>query len=143
MLPRREPRLREERVVGGHEDFSETSGRWPIELLRHRHRVPLVDGRQLGLAAAPDDRHHPVTLGEAQRARPQRGHLAGELHAGDVLGPAGRRRVAAPHLMQVTTVHAGGPDPHEQLTHTGRGVRVLFDMQLAVDDRGRPHGGGS
>ena len=36
---------------------------------------------QLGLAAAAHDRHHPVALREALRARAQGRHLAGQLEA--------------------------------------------------------------
>ena len=56
----------------------------PVEPVGHRHRGALVHHRQLGLAAAAHDRHHPVALGEALRARAQGRHLAGQLEARDV-----------------------------------------------------------
>ena len=85
-------RLREERVVRGGEDLGHGPGGLPVELLGHRHRGALVDDRELGLAAAGDDRHHAVARLEALHAGADLDDLAGQLEAGDVL----RRRRAAP-----------------------------------------------
>ena len=54
----------------------------PREALWDRHQDPLVDDRELGLAAAADDPHHPLSLLEA---------LAHRAH-----GPRPRRRARAP-----------------------------------------------
>ena len=84
-------RLREQRVVGGREDLGDAARRRPVEAVRDRHRLALVDDAQLGLAAAAGDRHHAVAGREARRAGPGRLHLAGQLEPRDV----GRRARAA------------------------------------------------
>ena len=93
-----QPGLGEERVVGGGEDLGHAAGGLPLELLGHRHRGALVDDRELGLAAARDDRHHAVAGLEALDAGAALDDLARQLEAGDVLRRAGRRRVAALEL---------------------------------------------
>ena len=89
-LARREPALREERVVRGRVDLDEAAGGRPVERLGHRQRQPLVHDGQLGMAAAAEQRHHTVADREAKRVRPDRRDLARALEAGNVL-----RRVAA------------------------------------------------
>ena len=104
--------------------------------------MPLVDDRQLRLAAAADDRHHAVAGGRSA-SRPVRSrHLAGELQAGDVRRPAGRRRVEPAALHHVGAVEAGGAHAHEHLVLAGPRVGVLLDEDLAVADRDGAHGGG-
>ena len=62
----------------------------PVERVGHRHRLALVDRRELGLPAAADDGHDAVAGLEAGRARAERDDLAGELEPGDVLRRARR-----------------------------------------------------
>ena len=88
--------------------------------------------RQLGLAAAPDDRHHAVALREALRARAERLDLAGELQAGDVGGRAGRRRVGAPPLEHVRPVQARCAHANQQLALAWLGIGALLHDQLPV-----------
>ena len=97
---------------------------------------------QLGLAAAADDRHHAVALGEALGARAARHDLAGELEPGDVGRRARRRRVVARALVHVGAVEPGGVHPDEHLAGAGLRVGVLGDDDLAVADGGRAHGRG-
>ena len=77
-----QPGLGEDRVVGGGEDLGDAARLRPVERVRDRHRGALVHDGQLGLAAAADDRHHPVADVEALRAGAERGHLAGQLEPG-------------------------------------------------------------
>ena len=71
--------------------------------------------RELGLAAAADDRHHAVAELEAADAAAGGDHLAGELQPRDVGRRAGRRRVAALELEHVGAVEPRGADADEQL----------------------------
>ena len=102
--------------------------------------LALVHDRELGLAAAADDPHHAIALGEARRARrraPRR--LAGQLEAGDVRRAAGRRGIAPAQLQHVGAVDAGRGDADEHLAGARLGVGVLLDEDLAVADRGGTH----
>ena len=140
MLARAQPGLGEDRVVGGREDLGHAARLRPVERVRDRHRRPLVHHRQLGLAAASDDRHHPVTHVEALRVGAERGHLAGQLEAGDVGRRAGRGGVGAAQLEHVGAVEPGGLDPHEDLAARGLRIRPLLDDELPVLDRHGAHG---
>ena len=131
--------LGEERVVGGREDLGHAARGLPVELLGHRHGGALVDDRELGLAAAGDDRHHAVADLEALHARTALDHLAGQLEAGDVLRRAGRRRIAALELLDVGAVEPGAAHAHEQVGVPGDRIGVLLDGDRAVPDRGRAH----
>ena len=106
----------------------------------HRHQQPLVHDRELGLGAAADDRHHARARLEAGRFRPERDDLARQLHPGDVLGIARRRRVQAALLHHVAAVQARRPHPHEHLFAERLGVGMLLDHDLLVADRGGAHG---
>ena len=55
-------------------------------------------------------------------ARPERGHLAGELQAGNVLRRAGRRRVEPAPLHHVRAVQPGRAHAHEHLARARHGV---------------------
>ena len=66
---------------------------------------------------------------------------ARELEAGDVRRAAGRGRVAPAQLHHVGAVQAGAAHADEHLSGPGLGVRVLFDENLAVADRGGTHRG--
>jgi hypothetical protein len=109
------------------------------ERIGDRHQLALVDDGQLGLAAAADDAHDAVALGEPLRPGAAGDDLAGQLEAGDVGGHAGRGRIAAAALEQVRAVEPGRADAHEDLVRAGLGVRVLLDEHLAVADGGRAH----
>ena len=78
-------RLREERVVGGGEHLGQPARGGPVQRLGDGHQHALRHDDQLGLGAAADDRHHPLTGREALGARTLRNDLSGELHPGDVL----------------------------------------------------------
>jgi hypothetical protein len=140
-LARRQPGLGEQRVVGGREHLGEASGRGPVQGLGDRHRHALVHHRQLGLSAAGDERHHAVALGEARGAGAALGHLAGQLHPGDVGWRARRRGVAAGPLVDVAPVEPGGPHADQDLARAGPGIGVLGEDHLAVADGGGAHGG--
>ena len=96
-----------------------TSGRPPAagqsSACRDGHQLRSWTDGQLGLRAAADDRHHALADREALGAGSERGHLAGELHAGDVLRRAGRRRVEPAPLHHVRAVQPGRVHPHEHL----------------------------
>jgi hypothetical protein len=126
--------------VGGGDDLGEPAGLGPAEPVRDRDRDPLVDGGQLGLPAAADHGHDPVARAEAQDARPDGGHLAGQLQPGDVGRAARRGRVAALDLVQVGAVDPGRPHPDQQLTGPRLRVGPPGHHQPAVGDRDRPHG---
>jgi hypothetical protein len=136
-----EPRLREEGVVRRREDLGKAACRRPVERLRHRHRLALVNHRELALAAPTDDRHHPVALVEPGRAGATAHDLAGQLESRDVLRLAGRRGVAATALEHVGAVQAGRLDADQQLSIPRFGVWVLLNGDIAVSDRCRPHCG--
>jgi hypothetical protein len=72
-----EPALGEQRVVGGRHHLREAAGLRPVELLGDGHGDPLVHHRQLRLAAAADQRHHPVVRAEAEHPLADRRDLAG------------------------------------------------------------------
>ena len=63
-----------------------------------RHELALVDDRELALAAAADDPHDPVALGEARRAGAEADDLARQLEPRDVRRRAGRRGIAPAQL---------------------------------------------
>ena len=132
-------RLGEEGVVSGEEDLGRAAGRDPVQLVRDRHRDPLVDHRQLGLAAAGDDRHHAVARLEALDAVAGLDHLARQLEPGDVLRRAGRRRIAAGELHHVGAVEPRGVHADQQLAGLRARVRMLFDGDLAVANRRGSH----
>ena len=56
-------------------------------------------------------------------------------------GRAGRRRIVAGELHHVGAVEAGGADADEQLAVLGLGIRVVGDLDSAVDDGGGTHAG--
>ena len=128
-----------ERVVRGGEDLRHGARGLPVELLGDRHGGALVDDRELGLAAAGDDRHHAVAGLEPLDARAALDDLARQLEAGDVLRRARRRGVAALELVHVGAVEPGAADAHEQVGVAGDRVGVLLDGDRAVPDRGRAH----
>ena len=134
-----QPGLGEQRVVGGGEDLGDAARRGPVELVRDRHRGALVHDRELGLAAAGDDRHHAVAGLEASDAAAALDDLAGQLEAGDVRGRARRRGVVAGDLQHVGAVETGGADADEQLPVLGLGIWVLGDLYPAVANRGGTH----
>src|SRR5260370_243046 len=78
-------------------------------------------------AAALGEAEHPVAGLAAERARPHRGPLPGDLEARDVRGRAGRRRVVAHPLGHVGPVDAGEAGGDEDLV--GRGDRVAALLQ--------------
>ena len=98
-----------------------------------------MDHRQLCLAAAGDDPHHPVSLAESLGARPACDDLAGELKAGDVLGCAGWRGIRAPALHHVGAVQPRRPDAHQRLAGARDGIGVIFDRQVGVANRDGAH----
>ena len=100
-LPGLQAGLGEEGVVRGGEDLGQAPGGRPLEPVGDRHELALVDDRELGLPAAADDGHDAIADLEACGVGPERGDLAGELEAGDVLRLAGRGGVAPAKL------HAG------------------------------------
>ena len=131
--------LGEQRVVRGREDLGDAARRVPVELVGHRHRDALADHRQLGLAAAGDDRHHAVAQLEALDAAAHADHLAGQLETRDVRRYAGRRRIAPLELHHVGAVEAGGANADEQLAGLRLGVGMLLDGDRSVANRGGPH----
>jgi hypothetical protein len=135
-----QPGLGEDGVVGGREDLGRAARLGPAERVGHADRLALVDGRELGLPAAADDRHDAVALGEARRARAEADDLTGELEAGDVGRGARRRGVHPAPLHHVRAVDPGAPDADEDLAAAGLGIRVVLDAQLLVADRDGAHG---
>ena len=131
--------LGEEGVVRCGEHLRDSARRRPVEPVRHGHQNPFVNDGELRLAAAADDRHHPIRDGEATRSGAEGDDLASQLEPGDVLGRSGRRRIAAEPLMHVGAVQARGPNPHKHLPDTGHGVWMLLDGQLSVTNRHRLH----
>ena len=112
----------------------------PVQAVGHGHGLALVDGRELGLPAAADDRHDPVADREALGARPEGGDLAGQLEPRDVRVRALGRGVHALALQQVGAVEAGGPDADQDLARAGLGIGVVLDDDLSVADGGGAHG---
>ncbi len=134
-----QPRLGEERVVRGREDLGDPAGVGEPDGVGDRHELALVDDGELALAAAADDAHDAVALGEARRAVAEAGDLAGELEPGDVRRRAGRRGIAPAQLHLVGAVEAGGAHADEHLAGARLGIGVLLDEDLAVADRGGAH----
>src|SRR3546814_18549332 len=89
----------------------------------NRHGVSLVDHGVLGLAAAADHCHHPVSGSEAAGAGPAAQHLTGQLEAGDVGGGALRGWVEAGDLEPIGPVPACGPNRTHDLTSAAPGDR--------------------
>jgi hypothetical protein len=135
-----EPRLGEERVVGGGENLGRASGARPVERFGNGHGRALVHQAELGLTTTPDDGHHSIPLREALGARTAGGDLPGELEARDVGRRARRSRIATAALEHVGRVQAGGAHAHEQLAGAGLWVGVLVDYDLAGADGGGAHG---
>ena len=77
--------------------------------------------RQLGLAAAAEQRHHPVADGEPVASGPRATTSPAISRPGMSGGLPGRRRVEALPLQQVGGVEAGRPHPHEHLARAGSG----------------------
>ncbi len=65
-----QPRLGEDRVVGGGEHLRQAARGRPVEDRGHRHQLALVHDRQLGLSATADDRHHAIADREAPAPGP-------------------------------------------------------------------------
>ena len=96
--------------------------------------------RQLGLATAGDDPHHPIADREPSRARTARPiDLAGELEPRDVLRRARWSGIEAAALHHVGAVQPGGLDADEHLAGAGHRVGVVLDAQVLVFDRDRAH----
>ena len=133
-------RLREERVVRGREDLGHSPGGDQAEPARDAHQLTLMRDAQLGLRSSADNPHHLVSGRKAFRCGPQRGHLAGELHPGNVLRRSGRRWIQPATLHHVGAVQPGGMDAHEHLTRARLGVGVLLDDELVLADRDGAHG---
>jgi len=98
-----------------------------------------MNDRELGLATARDDSHHPITGREPGRARAALDHLAGELEPRDLLRRPRRRRIEAPSLQHVGAVQTCGPHAHQALAGARNRVGMVLDAQIAVSDRGRAH----
>jgi hypothetical protein len=113
--------------------------RGPVERRGDRHQLALVDGHQLGLTTASDNRHHAVANREALSGRPKRDDLAGDLHAGDVLRGAGGRRIETTSLHHVRAVQPRRAYAHEHLAGARRRVGVLLDHDLLVANGGGAH----
>ena len=122
-----------------------TSGKPPASgqgsAVGHGQRMRLVDEGQGGLRPAADHGHDPVAGGEERDLPADGHHLAGELHARDVGGPAGRRWIEAGPLHQVRRVDPGRPHRHQQLGVAGHRVVPLLPVQLAVPDHDGVHAG--
>ncbi len=71
--------------MSSREHLDESARRRPVERLRNGQRQPLVHHGQLRMAAAAEQRDHPIADREAKGVRPDRGHLARALEAGYVL----------------------------------------------------------
>ena len=93
-----------ERLAGSRQRF----------LLPHHHR--------LGLAAAADQPHHPVTRTASGSRRADRVHVPGVLEPGDVRRPARRRGIGAAALVDVGPVQAGRLHPDADLTRLHFGI---------------------
>ncbi len=106
-LAGRQTALGEQSVMGGDEDLGDGGGLGEREVLRYGHRIPLRHHDQLGVPAAAHQAHRPLTRLPELHPFAHRLHLPGILEAGDVDGPARRRRIQAPPLKQVRPVHAG------------------------------------
>ena len=126
-LARPQAGLREDRVVGGREDLRQAAGVGELDRRRDPHELALVHDRELGLAAAADDPHDAVALGEPRGARAERLDDARELEPRDVRRGARRRRVAAAQLHLVGPVEARAAHAHEHLAGPGDRVGMLFD----------------
>ena len=134
-----QPRLGEERVVGGGEHLGDAARRGPVELVRDRHRGALVDDGELGLPASGDHRHHAVAGLEAPDAAAAGDDLARELQARDVGRNTRRRRIVTGNLQDVGTVEPSGADTDQQLAVLGLWSGTIGDLDLAVDDGGGTH----
>ena len=93
--------LGEQGIVCGAERLGEPTRLVPGDPLGHRHGHGVGHHGQLRLGPAAGDGHDPVADGEPGGPRSEAYHLPGELHAGDVLGEAGRWRVEALLLEEV------------------------------------------
>ena len=114
--------LAEEGVVGGGEDLGKAAGLGPGQAVGHGQRVRLVHQGQGCLRPAADHGHDAIAGGEERHLPPHRRHLAGELHARDVGGPAGRRWIEAGPLHQVRRIQPRRPHRHQKLgVARGRG----------------------
>ena len=119
-LARQQQRLREERVVRGRVRLHEPARLRPVDAVGHRQRVPRVDDDELGVAAAAEERHHPLAGAD---------DLAGALEPGDVDRRARRRRVVAGALHQVGVVDPGRAHADQQLAVARHGIGPLLDLE--------------
>ena len=107
----------------------------------HGQRMRLVDEGQRGLRPAADHGHDPVAGGEERDLPADCRHLAGELHARNVGGPAGRRWIEAGPLHQVRRIQPGRPHRYQELSVSGDRVVPLFPVQLTIPDDDGVHAG--
>ncbi len=121
--------LREERVVRGRVDLDEAARLGPRQVLRHREGVRGVDGDELGVPAAREQRHHALAVLR----------LAGALEPGNVDRGARRRRVAARALGQVGAVHTGAADLDQELALLRDGIGALLEVEGASGDDSCAH----
>ena len=114
-LPRLQAAAGDQRVPGGEKGLGNGGRLDERERLGNGQHFVLVDDDRFGVGAAADQAHDPVARTPAGGARPQRLDFAGVLEAGNVGGPAGRRRIVAAALMDVGAVEPGGADPDPDL----------------------------
>ncbi len=138
-LSHREVRPAEQRVVRGREDLRKPSRLLEGNSWWDRHQRALRHDDQLCLASTAAEPHDPVAEREARCASAESGHLTRELHPRDVLRPAGRSRVATPHLHGVCSVDPGRPDRHQHLSPPGDRVLVVTPLEGPLDDGHRAH----
>ena len=121
-LPGGEASPRDQGIVRGEKGLRHGGRRLIAERVGDRQCLILVHREQLGHRATADQSHHPVAHLPAGDA-PNRLDLARVLHAGDVGGPARRRRVVASPLQQIGPVEARRPDANPDVTRMHLGPR--------------------
>src|SRR5262249_48926881 len=121
--------LGEQCIVRGREHLDESARLRPVDIVRHRQHVRLVDGDELGMPAAGKERHHAVaSFG-----------LAGALEPGDVRRRAGGCLIVAETLEQVGAVDAGCANADQDLAWVRNRVGALLDLEPPIDDYRCPH----
>ena len=116
--------------MGGDVDLRGGARLLPGKVCWRLHSEPVVGDHLLGVAAARQQAHHPVTRHEAFDSHADRQDFPGILHAGDIVGrfrPG--LRIPAHALQDVRAVQRCRPDADEQVVRAWDRIGHVLELQ--------------